>query len=243
MLIGFDEVCFAIFIMEAVAKIIVLGELYWQDGWCVLDFVLVVISVVGALFTLIITQIASGSNKSNQTGVFRMVRLYKSGKMIKLLRSAKAIRTVRILESSARLRTLVNAIVATISGGLLQMMELILIVMFTYSIIGMHIFGVKIDPTNLSMQREYGVFSDLINSLIFTFQLFTGEAWWEQMYSAMELEPGAGHRMQVGCVVRALRLRLLSFCRLAIRRTPPLTLRPFSSPAPQSAPSSSSPST
>ena len=26
-----------------------------------------------------------------------------------------------------------------------------------------------------------------INSLIFTFQLFTGEAWWEQMYSAMEL--------------------------------------------------------
>ena len=75
----------------------------------------------------------------------------------------------------------------------------------------MHIFGVKIDPWNAQPQREYGVFSDLINSLIFTFQLFTGEAWWEQMYLVMDLEPGAGHRMQVGCVVRALRLRLLAF--------------------------------
>ena len=123
------------------------------------------------------------------------------------------------------------------------MMLLIVIAMFTFSLIGMHMFGVDLLPWDKGATNAYAQFEDLGHAMIFTFQLFTGEAWWEQMYSAMELEPGAGHRMQVGCVVRALRLRLLSFCRFAIRRTPPLTLRPFSSPAPQSAPSSSSPST
>ena len=63
------------------------------------------------LFTILSDQ---ASQQKGKTSLFRILKLYKGTRFVRMLRATRAVRTVRILESSAKLRTLVNAIAATI---------------------------------------------------------------------------------------------------------------------------------
>jgi len=57
-----------------------------QDGWCILDFTLVIFSTVVLIVNVIAASVGgdSAEDSKSQTGFIRVVKLYRSTKMIKV---------------------------------------------------------------------------------------------------------------------------------------------------------------
>uniref|UniRef100_A0A1I8HN50 Sodium channel protein n=1 Tax=Macrostomum lignano TaxID=282301 RepID=A0A1I8HN50_9PLAT len=145
----------AVFTVEAIIKIIGLRWHYFRFAWNVFDFVIVILSIVGAILS------DSVSNVFVQPTLLRVVRIFRIGRVLRLIKAAKGIRQL--------LFALVISLPALFNIG-----ALLALIVFIYSIVGMSLWGNVI---------HNGAINDLVNfetfgrSMVLLFRLITSAGW------------------------------------------------------------------
>uniref|UniRef100_A0A1I8GYA6 Sodium channel protein n=1 Tax=Macrostomum lignano TaxID=282301 RepID=A0A1I8GYA6_9PLAT len=156
-----------VFTMEAVIKIVGLRWHYFRQAWNVFDFVIVVLSIVGAVLSDIMNSVFVTPT------LLRVVRIFRIGRVLRLIKAAKGIRKL--------LFALVISLPALVNIG-----ALLLLVVFIYAIIGMIFFGNVVHT---------GALNDLVNfetfgrSMVLLFRLTTSAGWNDILYSLMVQPP------------------------------------------------------
>jgi len=149
----------AIFTLEAVLK---LGAFYpsnyFSSSWNTFDFVIVIFSIAGAIFS-------SGTGSS----AFRAMRICRAFRMV---RKWKALNTL--------FQTLMLTIPAL--GNVALLLSLML---YVYAILGVQVFGRIAFGEALNRQTN---FRTVGNALVTLFRCMTGEGWQEIMYDCMNQE-------------------------------------------------------
>uniref|UniRef100_A0A3Q2P5V8 Sodium channel protein n=1 Tax=Fundulus heteroclitus TaxID=8078 RepID=A0A3Q2P5V8_FUNHE len=144
-----------IFSGECSLKMIALRKHYFNVGWNIFDFVVVILSVVGLLLADIIEKYFVSPT------LFRVIRLARIGRILRLIRGAKGIRTL--------LFALMMSLPALFNIGLL-----LFLIMFIFSIFGMSNFAyVKKE----AMIDDIFNFESFGNSMICLFMITTSAGW------------------------------------------------------------------
>eukprot|EP00804_Cyclotella_cryptica_P023302 CCRYP_000468-RC/>CCRYP_000468-RC protein AED:0.16 eAED:0.16 QI:0/0.71/0.37/1/0.85/0.75/8/25/1511 len=159
-----NEVCSFIFVLEAVFKIIALGERYFCDGWNKFDFSIVLGLIIGQVLKRIINNDQLAASVSSVIGIMRI------GRIIRLIRLVKS------------LRTIVNSIVTAIPG-IFNIGGLILLLFFVYAVIGMQLYGTIAFQGALNEQAN---FRSIGNAMLLLFRFSTGENWNSFMWNLLE---------------------------------------------------------
>ncbi|KAM9541648.1 sodium channel protein type 4 subunit alpha B-like isoform 1-T1 [Salvelinus alpinus] len=144
-----------IFIAECILKLIGLRQYYFTVGWNILDFVVVILSILGLLLADLIEKYFVSPN------LFRVVRLARIGRVLRLIRGAKGIRTL--------LFALRMSLPAIFNIGLL-----LFLVMFIFSIFGMSNFAYVKKEAGIDDMINFETFG---NSIICLFVITTSAGW------------------------------------------------------------------
>jgi hypothetical protein len=177
------NVCFVVvFGLEALFKIIVYGFFfdkgsYMRDTWNVLDFIIITIGIMDASLSFI------------------------NVPMIRVLRLLRTLRPLRFMSHNKNMRILVKAVFKSM-GALFNTLILILIVFLMFSIVGVNFFAGKlqycsedlfINRTKEMCEESSGMwltydlnFDNVINGLIFLFELTTQENWPLTVYQVVD---------------------------------------------------------
>ena len=155
---GICYACTAVFIVEAVIKLVAMGRKYFDSRWNAFDFFCVATSVAGL-----------AANIGSTTSVLRVLRL------------ARVFRLVRKLKG---LRMLFNTLVISLPG-LVNIGALLFLLCFVFAVLGMNLFGKVMFGENLNRDANFTNFG---NSLLVLLRMVTGEAWNSIMYDAMVTE-------------------------------------------------------
>ncbi len=171
-----------VFALEAAIKIVVYGFVfgpttYLRDSWNVLDFFIVVASVVDTAVSAI------------------------NIPMIKVLRLLRTFRPLRFITHNVNMRIIVTALFRSL-GALLNTLIVIIVIWLMFSIVGVNFFAGKFQYCTVDMYqnsnradcvaaggewRTYDHnFDNSINGLIFLFELTTQENWPTLMYQAID---------------------------------------------------------
>uniref|UniRef100_A0A8C7UF09 Sodium channel protein n=1 Tax=Oncorhynchus mykiss TaxID=8022 RepID=A0A8C7UF09_ONCMY len=151
-----------IFVAECILKLIGLRQYYFTVGWNILDFVVVILSILGLLLADLIEKYFVSPT------LFRVVRLARIGRVLRLIRGAKGIRTL--------LFSLRMSLPAIFNIGLL-----LLLIMFIFSIFGMSNFAYVKKEAGIDDMINFETFG---NSIICLFTITT-LAGWDSVLSPM----------------------------------------------------------
>eukprot|EP00756_Hemistasia_phaeocysticola_P039940 Hpha_TRINITY_DN16840_c2_g1::TRINITY_DN16840_c2_g1_i1::g.152421::m.152421 len=163
--------CTILFSIEAVTKLSVMGVYYFHDGYNIFDFVLVVLSLPD-LFV---------SSNSSQLTVLRVLRL---------------LRAVKLLQRFPSLRQVILTVIQSASQ-VFWLWCLIMLFMFIYAVLGMHLFGTRFEYSGTDMHdpnlpepydrlKTPVSFASFWESLLAVFVMTTGEGWGSLMWVTME---------------------------------------------------------
>ena len=177
------NLCFVVcFTVEALFKIMIYGFIfdegtYLRDTWNILDFVIVISSLLDVSVSSIDIP------------------------MIKILRLLRTFRPMRFMSHNKNMRILVKSLFKSL-GALCNTMILILIIFLMFSIVGVNFFAGKFQyctedifenstrdecENNGGMWRTYDLnFDNAINGLVFLFELATQENWPIMVYQAID---------------------------------------------------------
>uniref|UniRef100_A0A674D8C3 Sodium channel protein n=1 Tax=Salmo trutta TaxID=8032 RepID=A0A674D8C3_SALTR len=144
-----------IFIAECILKLIGLRQYYFTVGWNILDFVVVILSILGLLLADIIEKYFVSPT------LFRVVRLARIGRVLRLIRGAKGIRTL--------LFSLRMSLPAIFNIGLV-----LFLIMFIFSIFGMSNFAYVKKEAGIDDMFNFETFG---NSIICLFVITTSANW------------------------------------------------------------------
>ena len=156
----FDLACLGVYIVEAYLKISAYGNAYFQDGWNIFDFLIVVVSVLVLLLSALAIAVQIPVQVLRTIRLFRVVRLFK------------------LLSMFRKLRVIVEAIGRSIPAVLWTCL-LLLIVLYVFDVIGVFVFG-KEFPT---------YFDDLTTGMFTMFQIVTLEGWPDIARPIIEAHP------------------------------------------------------
>lgn len=143
-----------VFIIEAVLKIYVYRCSYFKNGWNILDFVIIIYSLISLLlksFLALVSQIIDSS-------IFRVIRV---ARILRLLKKTQSLNRI--------FKLFINSIPGVINIALLYF-----ILLFIYSVIGMSIFSY------IKSQEVIGLkwnFQNFLNSLVMLIRVTSGEGW------------------------------------------------------------------
>uniref|UniRef100_A0A8C7M5T3 Sodium channel protein n=1 Tax=Oncorhynchus kisutch TaxID=8019 RepID=A0A8C7M5T3_ONCKI len=151
-----------IFIAECILKLIGLRQYYFTVGWNILDFVVVILSILGLLLADLIEKYFVSPT------LFRVVRLARIGRVLRLIRGAQGIRTL--------LFSLRMSLPAIFNIGLL-----FFLIMFIFSIFGMSNFAYVKKESGIDDMINFETFG---NSIICLFMITT-LAGWDSVLSPM----------------------------------------------------------
>lgn len=154
-----DYIFTAIFAIEAVLKLYILGCNYFEDGWNKFDFFIVIMSFFGLLVDHVIGD-AVGINPA----FIKVLRVFRIARVIKLLKSARGLQ--------ALLETVFKSLSQVASVGML-----LFLFFFIYAAAGVEMFG------KLACTADNGCegFSELANfenfpmAMLTLFRISTGD--------------------------------------------------------------------
>jgi voltage-dependent calcium channel L type alpha-1D len=109
-----------VFTLEAAIKVIGLGRYYWKDTWNIFDFVIVVGSCFGIVYTW-----AGG---------------YAVGTQASTIRSVRVARLIKLIQTAPSLRQLVNTLIITLPS-LVSVGGFLFLVFFIYAAMGVQLFA------------------------------------------------------------------------------------------------------
>ena len=197
-LIIVDFIITIIFLIEAILKILAWGFLfssypgitpYIKNGWNILDFSVVSISIVDLYLEYFTSANSAGSLKS-----------------LKALRAFRALRPLRMINRNEGLRVATQALLSSIPA-MKNILVLCLLFLIAFSILGVGFFKgtfyhCDIDASLLSFIKtrkdwlNFGGlwinkdsnFDNVGNAMLTLFQLMTTEGWQDVMYSGIDAE-------------------------------------------------------
>ncbi|GFR71119.1 sodium channel protein [Elysia marginata] len=148
----------AVFIAEAVCKIMGLGKYYFKVGWNIFDLIIVVASILDL-----------GLEQIDGLSVLRTFRL---------------LRVFKLAQSWPTMRLLLTIIVSTL-GALGNLCLILVIVIYIFAVIGLQLFRESYVESNFG---DDGVprwnFTDFYHSMLMIFRVLCGE-WIEPLYDCM----------------------------------------------------------
>lgn len=150
-----------IYVVEMLLKQAAMGfTAYFRDAWCIFDFVVVVVSVVG-----VIMDYASSSDLS----------------FMPLLRMLRVLRIIKLIPKARGLKMLMMTLLWSLPA-LGNVAVVLLMFMFIYAIIGMNLFGhIKLQE-NIIFQAN---FQDFPTAMLLLFRMTTIENWNPLMWDCM----------------------------------------------------------
>lgn len=156
----FDLACLGVYIVEAYLKISAYGNAYFQDGWNIFDFLIVVVSVLVLLLSALAIAVQIPVQVLRTIRLFRVVRLFK------------------LLSMFRKLRVIVEAIGRSIPAVLWTCL-LLLIVLYVFDVIGVFVFSAEFPA----------YFDDLATGMFTMFQIVTLEGWPDIARPIIEAHP------------------------------------------------------
>jgi len=149
---GLEAFYIAVFAIEAVLKIVGFGwRQYWRSNWNKFDLFIVVVGVVSLLEL-------TGDASLN------VLRLFRIGRVLRLINKAKTLKTLFL--------TLMYSIPSLWNIGLL-----LIIVLFVYAVIGMHLFEGKDDITQWEFGDDRACFKDFNTAFGTLVRISSGDGW------------------------------------------------------------------
>ena len=149
-----------VFTLEAAFKLIALGRTYFEDGWNIFDF-----SVVIGTWIAFALQTILGLNIGSQTTVIRTFRIC---------------RVFRLVKKAKSLNTIFSAFIVTIPS-LANIGGLLILLIYLDAILGVFLFApVKLQDT-LNVHANFQDFGTAFLTLI---RMATGEAWNELLFDS-----------------------------------------------------------
>ena len=125
-----------IFTIEAIIKLIAMKTIYFKDSWNVFDFTVVIVTLIILLISAIPD---TGINMADQASLLRLLRI---------------LRVLRIVKKAKHLQMIFNTIVEAMPS-MASLGVLFLLFTFTFSIIGMSLFGmVKNENTMFGLNKH-----------------------------------------------------------------------------------------
>ena len=165
--------CTLFFVCEAALKIIAYSLAgYFADGWNLFDLAVVAISVVDLAATLV----------DSLSAVILPAGTEAAGAvqptLLRVLRLTRILRTMRAIKSSHGLRTLLATLFTSLPA-LANVLGVFLLMQFTYSVLGMHLFR------HVSWSDPNADFCTFGGAFLTMFRCATGEGWNTLMHQAM----------------------------------------------------------
>ena len=159
-------VCTAIFIVESLLKVTALSLFgYLADWWNAFDFAVVLISAFDASMVLLAKSATFDSSPVQPS-------------FLRILRIMRVLRTMRAIKTFTGIRRLLTTLFTSLPA-LMNVLSVFLLVEFTYSVLGMHLFRhVKWTDPN----ADFCTFSAAFLTM---FRCATGENWNTLMHNAM----------------------------------------------------------
>ena len=156
----FDLACLGVYIVEAYLKISAYGNAYFQDGWNIFDFLIIVVSILVLLLSALAIAVQIPVQVLRTIRLFRVVRLFK------------------LLSMFRKLRVIVEAIGRSIPSVLWTCL-LLFIVLYVFDVIGVFVFS-----------KEFpAYFDDLATGMFTMFQIVTLEGWPDIARPIIEAHP------------------------------------------------------
>lgn len=152
-LVWIDQICLWLFILELLIKAIAFNKEFFGEfrtdsenqrffhinKWNLFDLTIVLLSTIGSLPFF---------------SVFRVLRLFKSIKVIKGIKSLRVVKTLKLVNGITSLRVMVKAIIKAFPS-VLWTFFLLLIFSYVYAIIGTSIFGIDFPETFGSLKSAF----------------------------------------------------------------------------------------
>eukprot|EP01012_Entosiphon_sulcatum_P053801 TRINITY_DN740_c0_g1_i1.p1 TRINITY_DN740_c0_g1~~TRINITY_DN740_c0_g1_i1.p1 ORF type:complete len:2364 (+),score=263.90 TRINITY_DN740_c0_g1_i1:1645-8736(+) len=159
----------AIFLCEAIVKLLAWRLKYFSETWNLFDIFLVLTSILG----IILTAVGSGSSLPVNTTVLRILRIFRILRILRLLRSSKSI--IVLLE------TLWFSLPALFNIG-----AVLVLLFFMYAVLGVQFFGSVVLQDYLTDDANFGSF---YRAMMVLFRMTTGENWNGIMHNTMVQPP------------------------------------------------------
>lgn len=158
-----------LFFGEAVLKLLALGSRqYFSYGMNIFDFIVVVVSLVGFVITVALSDV-----NSSVLGVIMVVR------------ALRVVRTLRLVTRVKGVKRLLETLLYTLPG-LCNVSLLTFMVLFVYTVLGMNFFGEQSLGTGpFQMYNEHANFRNFANGFVTLFRMSTGESWNGIMHDCM----------------------------------------------------------
>ncbi|GMF20747.1 unnamed protein product [Phytophthora lilii] len=147
-----------LFALEAAIKITGLGHYYWKESWNVFDFVVVVGSCFGMIYSWVDGD-AVGSSAA-------------------MIRGVRVLRLIRLIQTAPSLRQLVNTLLFTLPS-LINIGGFLLLVFFIYAAVGVQLFA-KVRLGDLV--TPIANFQSISIAMITLIRCATGEKWNDLMH-------------------------------------------------------------
>ncbi|XP_051994608.1 sodium channel protein type 4 subunit alpha B isoform X2 [Xyrauchen texanus] len=144
-----------LYVVECVLKLIALRHHYFSSGLNILDFVVVILSVVGLYLADLVEKYFVSPT------LFRVIRLARIGRVLRLIRGTKGIRTL--------LFALMMSLPALFNIGLI-----LFLIMFIFSILGMSNFAYVKKEAGIDDMYNFETFG---SSIICMFMITTTAGW------------------------------------------------------------------
>ncbi|RLN86576.1 hypothetical protein BBJ28_00004388 [Nothophytophthora sp. Chile5] len=147
-----------LFALEAVIKVVGLGRYYWKESWNIFDFVVVLGSCFGMIYTW-----AGGEAVGSSAAMIRSVRV---------------LRLIKLIQTAPSLRQLVNTLAITLPS-LVNIGGFLLLVFFIYAAVGVQLFAkVKLD----GLVTSHANFQGISVAMVTLMRCATGERWNDLMH-------------------------------------------------------------
>ncbi|EDV26574.1 uncharacterized protein TRIADDRAFT_23340, partial [Trichoplax adhaerens] len=155
----------AIYVLEAILKIIAMRQHYFKNLWNLFDFIIVLVAIIGKLFF-------NASIPINPS-------------MLRTLRLFRIVRILRVLEFAKGIRKLLTAFAMSMPA-LFNVALLVFLVMFIYAIVGMSSFAYVKHQTAITKNMNFETFP---NGLLLLFRLSTSAGWNDVLHDLMVQPP------------------------------------------------------
>ena len=156
-----------VFMVEAALKIYVYRLSYFRSGWNILDFIVVLESIISLLLQSVVDFIKDTFDSS----IFLALRV---GRILRLLRKAESLHKVFNL--------FINSI-----PGVINVLILYFLLLYIYSIVGMSMFYNLKYQSIINSKWNYG---DFISSLLMLVRVTSGEGWNTIMHESTQERDG-----------------------------------------------------
>ena len=163
-----DNVFLGIYLFEIVVKLYVYRRAFWQSGWNVFDFVVVMSSLVD--FLKFVVSFLSTFNSD----VFLVFRVFRA------LRAVRALRVLRTIAFFEHLQEIVLTLVQSIPA-IANIVMLLFMVLYMFAVIGVNLFS------DVLPARFGGIFV----SIFTLFQLITLDDWFEVYLGVRDSTPSS----------------------------------------------------